>query len=88
MKQEWSAFKADDHKRWGGYQLASEERWKDHSRIHERLESRTDAVETGLEDAVQNIAELAEASRGRVMEALAMIRDWAGEVDRRLSETK
>lgn len=88
LKQEWSAFKADDHKRWGGFQLASEERWKDHGRLHERLETRTESVETGLEHALQRIGDLADGSRGRVLEALAMIRDWASEVDRKLSETK
>jgi len=88
QKQEWTAFKADDQKRWSGLQLAEDERWKDHERRHERLDARLQEQQTTMASLVQDLSELAESSRRRVMDALSMIREWASEVERHIEEVK
>lgn len=80
MKQEWTAFKADNQKRWSGQQLAEEERWKDHERRHERIDAQLEDQQGRIAAAVSDITELAEVSRRRVLDALAMIREWASEL--------
>jgi chromosome segregation ATPase len=88
LKQEWTAFKADDQKRWSGLQLADEERWKDHERRHERLEQRQEEHQDTLATVGQELADLSETGRRRLMDALAMVREWASEVERRIEEAK
>ena len=88
MKQEWTAFKGDDQKRWSGLQLAEDERWKDHERRHERLDANLQEQQSTLTSLVQDTSELVESSRRRLMDALSMIREWASEVERRIEEVK
>jgi len=88
LKQDWTAFKADDQKRWSGLQLAEDERWKDHQRRHDRMDQRLEEQHDTLANLGQDVAELSESGRRRLMEALSMLREWAAEVERRIETTR
>jgi chromosome segregation ATPase len=86
MRQEWSSFQADDQKRWSGYKLTFDERWREHDRLHDRM---SQVIESQGENQVETkdiLLDLAAADRQRLMDLLALIREWASELERRGEE--
>ncbi len=88
LKQEWTAFKADDQKRWSGLQLAEDERWKDHERRHERIDARLEEQHSTLTALVHDLTEMIEINRRRAMDALALLREWVEEIAAPAEEVK
>ncbi|HSR48118.1 MAG TPA: hypothetical protein VLL77_09070 [Anaerolineales bacterium] len=83
LKQEWSTFLAEDQRRWSGFKLAHDEQGQEHTRLHDRLAEQVGRLEETTMQALQEAIALEDANQRRLTELLAMIREWAGEVERR-----
>ncbi len=81
MKQEWSAFKADDQKRWNTYKLTNDEQWREHTRAHKRLDEQLVQVQQEMTAFRDKLDRLAEAVDRRVRSLLNLTRDWASELE-------
>jgi chromosome segregation ATPase len=86
VRQEWSSFQADDQKRWSGYKLTFDERWREHDRLHERMTSTVETQGESLLEASNTLEDLAATDRQRLMDLLALVREWASEIERRGEE--
>lgn len=81
MKQEWSSFKADDQKRWNTYKLTNEEQWREHNRQHKRLNEDLEQLQQTMTQTREKLDVVAEGVDGRIRGLLAMVRDWASELE-------
>jgi chromosome segregation ATPase len=81
LKQDWTTFQADDQKRWNTYKLTADEQWRDHSRIHEKIDAKTKYIEELAEDSSNAIGTIASVDRERVLALLAILQDWASELE-------
>ena len=83
MKHEWSAFQADDIKRWNTYKLSSDELWREHGRNHDQLNQDFEKITTDMKQALLKINQMTEAERQRLGEVFSMIREWISEFEDR-----
>ncbi|TFH33192.1 MAG: hypothetical protein E4G99_11785 [Anaerolineales bacterium] len=83
MKHEWSAFQAEDLKRWNTYKLSGDELWRDHVRLHDRLAQDIVSITNETENAKHRIGQMTEAERQRLGETLSMLREWISEFEGR-----
>ena len=83
MKQEWSSFQADDQKRWNTYKLTSDEGWREHDRLHEKMLSQIQLLEENVTDLLHALSEIRETDQQRVLEFHNLLRDWATEIEQR-----
>jgi chromosome segregation ATPase len=82
-KQEWTAFLAEDQRRWGTFKLSSDEQNQEHSRQHQRLSDAVGRLEDSTMQALQGAITLEDSTQRRLSELLALLREWAGEAERR-----
>jgi chromosome segregation ATPase len=80
MKHEWSAFQADEVKRWNTYKLTGDELWREHERLHERLGQELIGIGDELKQATQSINQVAELEQLHLGEMLSVIREWVSEI--------
>lgn len=82
FRQEWTAYRADDQKRWTNYNLVQEEQQREIGRQYEKINDRL----VVLEDVSQEVRDLAhqitEDTQKRLQTLLATIRDISEEYDR------
>jgi chromosome segregation ATPase len=83
LGQEWTAFQGDEQKRWNTHKLTLDERWREHSRVHEKLAAEVASLSDSVKDLLQGLSEMQEIDRQRVLELLASLREWAAEFDAR-----
>lgn len=83
QKQEWSGFLAEDQRRWSSFKLNDDEQTQEHARLHQRLAAELSRLEEAATEALQGSIRAEDSSQRRLTELLAMLREWAGEVDRR-----
>lgn len=83
MKQEWSSFQADDQKRWNTYKLTSDEGWREHDRLHEKMIPQIQLLEENVTDLLHALSEIRETDQQRVLEFHNLFRDWATEIEKR-----
>jgi chromosome segregation ATPase len=83
MKQEWSSFQADDQKRWNTYKLTTDEGWREHDRLHEKMVPQIQLLEENVADILHALSEIRETDQQRVLEIHHLLRDWATEIERR-----
>ena len=88
IKQEWASFQADDQKRWNSYRLGHDEQWREHSRIHEKIGNEIQALEENLGLVIRDVSANEEIHRQQVMDLLALLRDWAAEIDRQPADLR
>lgn len=81
IRQDWTNFQADDQKRWNTYKLASEERWREHTRIHEGFQASVVASEKNIDELLVAIAKIEEGEIRRVRELMSVVRSWIDEID-------
>lgn len=79
LKQEWSAFQADDQKRWNTFKLTSDEQWREHSRLHEKIASQLEILDENATDALRQLSQTRDADRQHLMILLGLFREWADE---------
>lgn len=82
IRQDWTNFQADDQKRWKTYKLASEERWREHVRVHEGLDVSVEASEVKIDDILASIAKVEEGETRRVRELMSVVRSWVEQIDK------
>lgn len=88
LKQEWSKYLAEDQQRWSGFKLAHDEQSQEHSRLHERLAEQVSRLEETTMHALQETITQQDANQRRLADLLALIREWAGESERRPSRVR
>lgn len=86
VRQEWSSFQADDQKRWSGYKLTLDEHWREHDRLHDRMARTIETHDESLAEATSSLEDLAAVDHQRLMDLLALVREWASETERRGEE--
>ena len=86
--QEWTTFQADDQRRWNSFKLGAEEQWREHVRQHEKLSVNLHGSEEALQDAQRAISSLTEASQQRLQDLTSLVREWAAQVERKISEVR
>lgn len=88
LKQDWSVFLADDTKRWNTFKLNKDEQWREHTRIHDKIQIEMQEHGENITDSVQALTILAEKSQSRVLDLLRTVQDWAAEVKTKIGEVK
>jgi chromosome segregation ATPase len=88
LKQDWSAFLADDTKRWNTFKLNHDELWREHNRIHDKIQNDIQEQTENITESMHALSSLAENSQNRVMDLLRTVQDWATEVESKMSEIK
>ncbi|MEJ2606882.1 MAG: hypothetical protein P8Z41_09430 [Anaerolineales bacterium] len=78
-KQEWSAFQADDQKRWNTYKLTADEQWREHSRLHDKITAQLDLLEENSTEALRLLNMMRENDLERLTHMMTMLREWAAE---------
>jgi chromosome segregation ATPase len=86
IRQEWTSFQADDQKRWSSYRLSFDEHWREYSRLHDRMAQSIESQGQSLADVTSMLGDLAAVDRQRLMDLLALAREWASEIERRDEE--
>jgi chromosome segregation ATPase len=76
MKQDWAAFEADETKKWSTFKLSSEERWKEHQRVHEKLSDVISELELLKTEIRTDLDELMERETQKVNQILELARQW------------
>jgi len=82
-KQEWSTFIAEDHRRWSSFKLGADEQSQEHSRLHQRISDEVGRLEDTTMQALTGAITLEDSTQRRLSELLALLREWAGEAERR-----
>ncbi len=85
IRQEWTSFQADDQKRWNTYKLTYDEQWREHTRQHEKTSVDISDLKDQAGDMQRVLADLAELSTSRVTDLLAIVREWAADMDSNLA---
>ncbi len=88
LKQDWSAFLADDTKRWNTFKLNQDEQWREHVRIHDKIQIEIHEQSENITDSMHVLTTLAEKSQSRVLDLLRTVQDWAAEVETKIGEVK
>ncbi len=79
-KQEWSSFQADDQKRWNTYKLTVDEQWREHNRLHEKIEAQLDLLEENSSEALRLLNITREHELERLTHMMSMFREWAEDI--------
>jgi len=87
-KQEWNSFQADQQKQWNTYKLTSDEMWRDHNRLHDRISKEMQRVNDQLAEGLEGLEELAEKSQDRILDILNIVKIWANEIEKKVSEVR
>jgi chromosome segregation ATPase len=83
QKQEWSSFQAEDQRRWSAFKLSHDEQNQEHTRLHQRLADEATRLEEAATQALHGAIRMEDSTQRRLTELLAMLREWAGEAERR-----
>ncbi|HMK07691.1 MAG TPA: hypothetical protein VK449_01550 [Anaerolineales bacterium] len=83
QKQEWTAFLAEDQRRWSAFKLSHDEQIQEHTRLHQRLSEEAARLEEAAMQGLQGAIRMEDTMQRRVTELLAILREWAGEAERR-----
>lgn len=80
-KQEWTAFQADDQKRWNTYKLTNDEQWREHERTHKRIAENLSELRDDANTSMERIADLAAGIDRRIRSLLSLSRSWAEQLE-------
>jgi chromosome segregation ATPase len=83
QKQEWSGFLAEDQRRWSAFKLGYDEKTQEQTRLVQRLTEEVGRLEEATTQALQGSIRLEDSTQRRLTELLAILREWAGEAERR-----
>jgi chromosome segregation ATPase len=76
MKQDWAAFEADETKKWSTFKLSTDENWKEHQRVHEKVSSALEELKDLRSGIREDLDALAEREARKVNEIVALTREW------------
>jgi chromosome segregation ATPase len=83
QKQEWSGFLAEDQRRSSAFKLSYDEQTQEHARLHQRMAEELTRLEEAATQALQGAIRSEDSTQRRLTELLAILREWAGEAERR-----
>ena len=81
LRQEWSAYLADDQKRWTAHGLSADDRWREHDRREQKSLDRLTRLEDELGDAADASRAREEADRTRLQTIAELIREWLARLE-------
>lgn len=82
LKQEWATAQADDQKRWNTYKLTSDEQWREHDRLHDKMATQLKVLDENSSEAIRIAVQMREDEKNRLAELMAMIRDWSADIEK------
>ena len=86
FRQEWTAFKADDQKRWANYNLVMDEQQKDGQRLQERTDKRVIQMEDLMQEMNDHLLNMQNETEKRLQNLLSMSHDWLSSYERLLGK--
>jgi len=79
IHKDLNVFLADDQKRWNTFKLTYEERWREHERMHEKLDNLVEDLSSTVLRVESATMGFERFSRKQILDILAVVRDWASE---------
>ncbi|MCB0101255.1 MAG: hypothetical protein H6635_02910 [Anaerolineales bacterium] len=76
LRQEWISFKADDQKRWTGYNLSSEESFREIRKDVEKYESGINALNEASQTLQDQLHQTTDASEKQLQEMMNVVHEW------------
>ncbi|MCJ7569656.1 MAG: hypothetical protein MUO58_19275 [Anaerolineales bacterium] len=83
MKHNWGEFQSEDLRRWSTYTLSLDERWNEHTRLHDKLRSEIKETSSDLGKGLERLGEIEGSDRRRLSELLSTLREWMTDLDSR-----
>jgi chromosome segregation ATPase len=77
IKQEWTAFQADNQKRWNTHKLTFDEHWREHRREHEKITGDHASSDEGLSELRMAVRELEAENKRRIADLVELVHQWA-----------
>ncbi len=81
LRKELNVFLADDQKRWNTFKLTHDEQWRDHERLHDKLDVKVNETSTTSTEMAELVDRLQSFNKRQILDLLALVRDWASEMD-------
>ena len=76
LRQEWVTFKADDQKRWTGYNLSQEEANRDLRKSMTRLEERVTEIDDSAQTLQDQLHQTTDATEQQLQELMNILHEW------------
>lgn len=77
FRQDWSAYKAEDQKRWANYSIAHEEQQRETGRQFDKVTERFVGLEDSAQELQEAVVQLNEDTVRRLQGLLNLVHDWA-----------
>jgi uncharacterized phage infection (PIP) family protein YhgE len=88
FRQDWTAFKGDDQKRWTNYTLAQEEQQREVSRQFDKLNDRITYYDDSLDEIQERLAEINDETAKRLQGMLTLAHEWMTAYERAFGRPK
>jgi chromosome segregation ATPase len=88
FRQEWTAFKGDDQKRWSNYTLVSDEQQREMNRGLAKYEDRIASLEGASKLAADLLQQVTEDTQKRLQSSLALMHNWVEEYNRSFGQMR
>jgi len=88
LRQDWSAFLADDQKRWTTHMLLRDEQWREHDRANEKYVARMETLEEQVAEMQEAIQHMREVDANRLQALLNVLREMVAEYDQPFVKVK
>ncbi|GAB4421076.1 MAG: hypothetical protein Kow002_09800 [Anaerolineales bacterium] len=82
LRQEWVTFKADDQKRWTGYNLAQEESMRDLRKLMTKLEERVTEIDDAAQTLQDQLHQTTDATEQQLQELMNVLHEWLTSYER------
>jgi len=76
IRQEWVTFKADDQKRWTGYNLSQDEAIRDLRKSMTRLEERVTEIDDSAQNLQDQLHQTTDATEQQLQELMNILHEW------------
>jgi chromosome segregation ATPase len=76
IRQEWVTFKADDQKRWTGYNLSQEESIRDLRKSMTKLEERVTEIDDSAQTLQDQLHQTTDATEQQLQELMNILHEW------------
>jgi chromosome segregation ATPase len=77
IKQEWTAFQADNQKKWNTQKLTFDEHWREHRREHDKLAEAGQSTGEDVSELALMLKELEAENKQKVSDLVDLIHRWA-----------
>lgn len=88
LRQEWVSFKADDQKRWTGYNLSSEESFRDLRKDVQKYEQRITVLDDVTQVIQDQLHQTTDATEQQLQELMNVVHEWLTSYERIMGHKK